>query len=267
MKLDRRAVLAIAAVSAALALGWIFWKRAGSDEAQLSEPLKKGPVIESVYGIGTITATRSFQLKFGVLGTVRKIFVREGDPVKRGQTLIEMDNGLQLSAPFSGTVTFLPVKVGETVFPQSVLLSVVDLHDRYIVVSLEQRAALRVRQGQSAKISFDSMRGETFEGKVESVYSNENNFLVRIGVPGLPPQILPGMTADVGIAVSEPREALLAPVLAIDGGKVYVKRGLGKPKAVEVRVGVADDVAAEIVSGEVHEGDRLVLQKSAGGGK
>ncbi len=254
------------AAAAVLALSGLLWFRGDrADKEIYSEPLRKGPVIESVYGIGTVTATRSFQLKFGVTSTVRKIFVREGDPVRKGQWLVETDNELRQSAPFSGTVTFLPVKVGETVFPQSVILSLVDLADRYIVVSLEQRAALRVRQGQKARVSFDSMRGETYDGIVEAVYSNENNFLVRIGISGIPSQILPGMTADVGIAVSAVRDSLLVPVAAIDDGKVYVKRGMGKPKAVEVRTGTVDGAWAEIVAGELREGDQLYLGKKGGG--
>lgn len=233
----------------------------------LSEPLKKGAIMESVYGIGTVTATRSFQQKFGVMSTVQDIYIKEGDHVRSGQRLALMSDGLVLRAPFEGTVTFLPVKVGETVFPQSVILNLVDLADRYIVVSLEQRGALRVRQGQKAKISFDSMRGETFDGSVEAVYSNDNNFLVRIGVSNLPPQVLPGMTADVGIGIAERKDVLLIPSAALSGTKVRVKRGLGKPKEVDVTVGIVDGSMAEIASGDVDEGDRLVLQKPSGSAK
>lgn len=229
-----------------------------SRNERVTEPLKKGSIVESVYGIGTVSPNRRFDLKLGVTSTIRRLYVQEGDQVKRGQLLVQLDD-VNFNAPFAGTVTSLPFKPGETVFPPAVVLSLVDLRDRYLLVSIEQRGALRVRPDQKARISFDSMRGEAYDGEVESVYSNDNNFLVRIDVSALPAQILPGMTADVAVAIAEHRDVLLAPVAAIDAGKVYVKRGAGGARAVEVKVGIADGTMAEIVAGDVHEGDRLVI--------
>lgn len=225
---------------------------------RVTEPLAKGSIVESVYGIGTVLPHRSFDLKVGVTSTIRRLFVQEGDQVRRAQRLVELDQ-VAFNAPFDGTVTLLPFKVGETVFANTTVLSLVNLRDRYLVVSLEQRGALRVRPGQKARISFDSMRGEAYDGAVESVYSNANNFLVRIDVSALPPQILPGMTADVAIGIAERHNVLLVLVVAIDAGKVYVKRGAGRPRAVEVKIGVADGTMAEVIAGDVREGDRLVI--------
>lgn len=257
----KRAAAVLVAGGLLLASGLAIRAKRMSSEV-FSEPIRRGAIIESVYGIGTVTATRSFQLKFGTTGTIQKLFVKEGDVVKRGDPLVTMD-GTLFSAPFDGTVTWLPLKVGENVFAQTVILSLVDLQDRYIVVSLEQQGALRVRNGQKARISFDNMRGEAFNGAVESVYSNGNNFLVRIGVTDLPPQILPGMTADVAIGIDEHPDVLLVPVAAIEEGKVTVKRGRGMLKAVAVKTGIVDGAMAEIVSGDLKEGDRLSLRKKA----
>lgn len=258
IRAHRLMTLLIAAVAIALTLALTL--RAGNSRGEtLSDPIAKGAIVESVYGIGTVTATRSFQLKLGVTSTIRRLFVKEGDQVKRDQRLVDLD-GVLFSAPFDGTITLLPFKVGETVFPQSVVLSIVDLQDRYALVTLEQQAALRVRRGQKAKLSFDSLRAESYDGQVEAIYSNDNNFLVRIGIASLPPQILPGMTADVAIGITEKRDALIIPVAAIDAGKVYVKRGIGTT-TVTVKTGIVDGAMAEIVSGELQEGERLVIRK------
>lgn len=250
-------ILVIAAVLAGVAgLGMLARNQQGDT---LSEPIQKGAIVESVYGIGTVTATKSFQLKLGVTSTIQRLLIKEGDQVKRGQPLVNLD-GVVFNAPFDGTITLLPFKVGETVFPQSVILSIVDLQDRYALVTLEQQAALRVRRGQKARLSFDSMREQSYDGLVEAIYSNDNNFFVRIGIAGLPPQILPGMTADVAIGISEHRDALIVPVAAIDAGKVYVKRGIGTT-TVEVKTGIVDGAKAEIVSGDLREGERVVIRK------
>ena len=233
----------------------------GRDFGPLTEPLRRGNVVESVYGIGTVTARKIFNLKLGVTSTVRELFVLEGDRVKRGRRLVTLDGTGTPVAPFDGTITALPVKPGETVFAQTPILTLVDLLDRYIVVSLEQRGAIRVRAGQPARLSFDSMREQSFEGKVESVYSQQGSFLVRIRVSGLPPQILPGMTADVAILIAEKKEVLLVPAAAIDGGRVYLGGGVGTPAPVEVKIGIVDGEMAELLSGDLKEGDRLSIRR------
>jgi multidrug efflux pump subunit AcrA (membrane-fusion protein) len=118
-----------------------------------------------------------------------------------------------------------------------------------------------LRRGQKARISFDSMRSEAFDGVVEAVYSNDNNFLVRIRTEELPAQILPGMTADIAISIREFKDVLLVPVAALHDGKVLVRNGPGHSREIEVKIGVVDAAMAEVVSGELREGDRLVIRK------
>jgi multidrug efflux pump subunit AcrA (membrane-fusion protein) len=132
------------------------------------------------------------------------------------------------------------------------------------LVNLEQQGAIRVRRGQVARLSFEGMRNQTFEGKVESVYSHDTNFLVRIDTSKLPPQVLPGMTADVAIGIQEHDDALLIPVAAMTADSVYLKRSTGGTKQVKVKTGIIDGAMAEVLSGDVHPGDRLVIQKKVG---
>ena len=127
---------------------------------------------------------------------------------------------------------------------------------------MEQQGALQVKKGQPVEISFDSIRQTTFHGVVEAVYSYDVNFLARIGVSGLTPNILPGMSADVAIQVAKHDSALLMPIAAYDKGYVWVKRGgHGLPKLTPVKLGIVDKDMAEIVSGNVHAGDRLVIKR------
>ena len=251
-------VLVLVVVSAAVVLAI----RVQRLEAEtLSAPIERGTIIESVYGIGTVEATRSFQLRTGVATTVEQLYVQEGDTVKRGQRLVRLSGVGTFSAPFAGTVTSLSYKVGETAFAQATILQLVDLSDRYLTVSVEQRGALRVQPGQKARINIEGMRDQYYEGVVESVYSHDNEFLVRIDVSKLPPAVLPQMTADVAIGIAEHENALLIPVSALSDGKVYVKRGGGKAKEVGVTIGIVDGEMAEVVGGELREGDQLVVRE------
>lgn len=226
----------------------------------LSEPIRKGTIIDAVYGIGTVAATRSYSIKPGLVLNIDTLFVKEGDFVRKGDRLLQIDYTLY-RAPFNGTVNFLPFKAGENVPSQLPALILTDLSDRYMVVTLEQQGALRVRAGQQAKISFDSMRTRSFDGVVESVYSYNGNFLARIDVSSLPKEVLPDMTADVAIVVRDVKDALLIPVAAYENGYVWAERGNTLPAKVEVKLGVVDGATAEVVSGDLNPGDRLMIHK------
>jgi membrane fusion protein, macrolide-specific efflux system len=233
------------------------------NDGSLTEPIGRGKIVDAVYGIGTVTANRSFSLKPGVVGTLSDLFVKEGDTVKKGQRLAQVDS-MTYHAPFDGIINYLPFKVGENVFPQVPILIVTDLLNRYMVVNMEQQGALRVRAGQKAKLSFDTLRNQNYDGVVQSVYSYSSNFIARIDVSKLPPEILPDMTADVAIVIGEHENALLAPIPALDGEAVWVKRGQGLPTKTPIKIGIVDEKMAEIVSGDVREGDRLLIRRKPG---
>ncbi|MGZ3741169.1 MAG: efflux RND transporter periplasmic adaptor subunit, partial [Bdellovibrionota bacterium] len=147
---------------------------------------------------------------------------------------------------------------GETIFAQTAIMTLVDLADTYLLVSLEQTGMLKVRTGQAAAVSFDGYRDKSFEGAVESVYSNGVDFLARISVKGLPPFIVPGMTADVAIVLQKKENVLLAPVAAIEGSSLSVFRS-GREAKVPVKVGLTDGAYAEIVDGDIKEGESALL--------
>lgn len=219
--------------------------------------VERGNILEGVYGIGTVTAKQSYELKVGVTSIIAELYVQEGDFVSKGQKLLRLESGTVFQAPFSGTITSLPNQVGEAIYPQQSLLTLTDLMQRYLVVSLEQQAAIRVIAGQKARLSFDSLRDQVFEGEVEAVYSHGTNYLVRIKTDDLPPQILPGMTVDVAIAIHEHKQVLLIPVAGLNAGQVMIKRQ-GKKHKVTVGVGTVDGSLAEITTGNIQEGDLIL---------
>ena len=221
---------------------------------------KTGPVIEAVYGRGTVVPTRSYQIKIGVISNIRKLFVKEGDFVKSGDPLIELEQIALFRAPFNGTVTAIPFKIGETVFPQIPILTFMDLKDRYITVSLEQQGALRVKKGQVARIIFESLRGQKFSGNVRAIFPTENQFTVHIDAKDLPLEILPGMTADVAIEIDRRENALLVPISAVNSGKIVIIRD-GKKIKTDVKIGVVDGEFGEVISGDIKATDSILLPK------
>lgn len=220
----------------------------------------RGPIVEAVYGLGTVTATKTFDLKFGVITNIEELYVTEGQKVEKGDKLLRILEGGVQRAPFAGTITALPFKVQETIFPQTTVLSLVDLSDLYVLVSLEQHSVLRVKPGQEARLSFENIRGDKVLGKVESVYPSNGQFYVRVNADHFPAGVLPGMTVDVAIEVSRRSDALLVPVAAVRSGKVIVLDGVRRKK-VDIKIGSIDGEWAEVVSGPLTTDDKLVLRR------
>lgn len=209
-------------------------------------PLVKGPIVEAIYGLGTVTSNREFRSKLGVSATLLKVFVKEGDRVKKGANLLKLSEQLTVTAPFDGTIISIPYKEGENVFPQAVLLWMVDLKDLYLSMTLEQSAALLVRKGQKVVLMFESQRNQKYSGTVDAVVPKDGQFVVNILVDSLPEGILPGMTADTSVTVGEKQDAILIPLKAIQGFKVKFKND-GKVQKQEVKLGVVSGNIAELL--------------------
>jgi multidrug efflux pump subunit AcrA (membrane-fusion protein) len=217
-----------------------------------------GPVVESVYAIGSVKSHDIYNLKVGVLTSVRKFYVKEGDLVKEGDRLLTLDSGVTLKSLISGVVTTIPVNVGETVSAQQTILSVVNLEKVYLEASLEQNGALKMKQGQKVLISFESFRSQTFSGVVQNIIPREGEFVVQVTVSDLPENILPGMNADLSIEINKKDKALLVPVGAISNGSLTLLRN-GKKEKVKVEIGISDSEFAEILSPELSADDEILM--------
>lgn len=220
---------------------------------------RRGEVVESIYGLGTVAADSIFRARVGVNLTVDKVFVKEGDTVRSGDPLIKLDQSF-IRSPIAGTVTQVLFKPGEMAPAQSTLLTVTNFNSLFLEVSLEQQSVLRVRKGQEALVSFESLRNEKLSGKVASVYARDNQFIVRIEMPTWPAGVLPDMTADTVIVAGKTANALLIPVKAIVGGQVTRIRN-GKKDRIPVKLDTMDGEWGEVVSGDVLETDELLIRK------
>ena len=216
----------------------------------------KGDLTEAVYGLGKVKSKSRYEVIVGVISTVRERFVNEGDLVEKGAPLIKTEEQATFRAPFRGTVTFVGHYEGETAVPSVPILRLEDLSNCEIELSLEQQSILRVKVGQPAKISFESLRGKILPGKVTAIFPREDEFLTRIAVEGLDATILPGMTADVTIEIGTIHDATLVPLAAVQNGMVNVRRE-GRWQKIKVDVGHIDGLSAEIKNGTLTTQDEI----------
>ncbi len=222
---------------------------------------KRADVIEAVFGMGKVKARDKFDVKIGILTKVLRVYVREGDSVERGETLISFETGAPYKSPINGHVTLVNINAGETALPQVPLIKVENLENLYIEVSLEQSSALKVKRDQVAKITFHDSNFGVIQGRVESIYPREEEFLVVINTATLPQAVLPGMSADVSIIVGTHQDSLLIPARALENDRVERIRD-GQSSTIKVKVGTSQGVWLQILEGDLKESDKLkVLHK------
>jgi membrane fusion protein, macrolide-specific efflux system len=124
----------------------------------------------------------------------------------------------------------------------------------------------RLKQGQTATVTFDALPGVTATGKVtqiEPVASTSNNVVqypVTVTFTEVPSQVRLGQTATVEVVVGRAENVIAVPSTAVStsGGQTTVTLlQNGRQTRTPVEVGVRGTTLTEIKSG-VSEGDQIV---------
>lgn len=218
----------------------------------------KGEIIEAVYGLGRVESEDNFEARAAILSYVEEFYVTKGQDVKKGERLFKTDQNRITYAPFEGRITDILVSVHENLFPQTIVLSLVNLNKLYLSVSLEQQGAMRIKKGLKAEVSFEFFRNTKLKGVIETIYPRKDEFIAKVKVENLPSEVLPGMTADVAFEIDRKQEATLIPAKAINNGHLVFKRD-GKKVKVPVEIGLVDLDQVEVLKPELNPDDEIIL--------
>jgi multidrug resistance efflux pump len=109
-----------------------------------------------------------YQLSASASGKLEKLYVSQGEDVKAGQILAQVENGSLIRSPIDGTVININLQEGDYVTPANILLVVANTSDIYITANVEETNILKIHPGQSTTVSLDAY-GQNFEGFVDVV--------------------------------------------------------------------------------------------------
>lgn len=187
----------------------------------------------------------------------------------------------EVRAPIDGTVTAVPIKIGETAVASatgiagSSLMTIADVGSIMAEVNVDEADVARVAVGQQAKVFPAAFPDQPLSGRVESVamapknalpgaQSQGRSYVVKLRLDDPKLALRSGMTCRVEIVVgnSAPRPAV--PIQAVlneeiaETGKdrervknvsyVYVVQD-GKVKKTTVELGLSDDANQEVTKG------------------
>lgn len=173
-----------------------------------------------------------------------------------------------IEAPFNGVVTDAYPISGDLVSAGSLAFQVDDLDNLLVDIEVSEVDVNRLAAGQTTYLVFDAVPDKEYQGEVIAVALAGNvqqgavNFRVTVQLVDSDEQVRPGMTAAVNIVVTELEDVLLVPnraVRVLDGQRVvYVLRN-GQQQAVVIQLGASSDSYSEVASGDLQEGDTIIL--------
>lgn len=172
--------------------------------------------------------------------------------------LEEQFAGTRVLAPFAGTVYRTEVKPGEITTQGAPVLWLADLTRLRVRANVDQVDLGRVAPGQTVRISSNAFADREWRAVVSEIVPHvvvkENRSVSESLALVEPPTdgLVPGMTVDVDIVVSDVANALQVPATAVhrDGGAtyVYVVAG-GRAHRTPVELGLQGVAAVEIAEG------------------
>jgi HlyD family secretion protein len=200
----------------------------------------------------------------------------------------------RITAPVDGVVIARRMDVGQTVaasFAAPTIFEIAqDLTKMHLDTNVDESDIGNISAGQEATFTVDAYPGRTFRGQVAEVRKapiNAQNVVtydVVISVSNPDLKLFPGMTANARIMTakldnaikvpnavlrSHPTPAMLTqlglPAATANKQQVYVVRG-GTLQAAPVTLGLSDGRYTAIASGDVHEGDQVVVRFTTGTG-
>ncbi|MEE2675138.1 MAG: efflux RND transporter periplasmic adaptor subunit [Myxococcota bacterium] len=195
-------------------------------------------------------------------------------------------------SPVDGIVLSKNVNVGQTVAASfqtpTLFLIAQDLTQMQVNADVSESDIGQVREAQSARFHVDAYPDRVFVGRVRQVRNspmsvqNVVTYDVVIDVDNSDLALRPGMTATVTLVTDTKADVLKVPLRALrfrpkstdssgwrekrvgdsssqHRSRLWIRGEGGMPSAVPIDTGVRDDEHVEVVSGEISEGDEVII--------
>ena len=188
-----------------------------------------------------------------------------------------------IRSPISGIVIARPVDIGQTVaasFQTPTLFQIAqDLKVMQIDTSIAEADIGKIKLQQEVRFSVDTFPDKNFSGKVKQIRLNPTiqqnvvTYNVVIAADNTEGTLLPGMTAHVQINTQRREQVMRVANAALrykpsdadlvnkDSNPKLYKVIQGKPASFNVKLGIADNLYTEIVSGDLKEGDEVITRE------
>lgn len=178
-----------------------------------------------------------------------------------------------LVSPIEGIVTAIDQPyAGVNIIPASATFTVIDPSSIYFRSQIDEEDVVRVKVGQSTKITLDSFSDQEIESKIKNIsftpIQGETATVYQIkfdlGLPNNDLKYRIGMNGDAKVKLAEAKNVLVVPIEAIfeeNGEKfVYLRTEKGKIEKRVIKTGLEDETNTEVNEG-LNEGETVIYEK------
>ena len=161
-------ILAIAAVFAA----WLMMFSKGTQSAVYTDVQAVTGDLETYYNFdGLVKAKRTQTITSAQAGTVRTVYVRQNEQVKKGAKLYRLDDGETVQADMAGEVTGLYIEEGSVVSAGETTAQIIDMSSLEVELKVDEYDVAAVTPGMPVQISVLATGGQ-FTGSVTALDRN-----------------------------------------------------------------------------------------------
>jgi RND family efflux transporter MFP subunit len=183
-----------------------------------------------------------------------------------------------ITAPFTGVITKRYANIGSLIqagtSSQTQAMPVVRLSQNNLLrlaLPVPESAVPLIHIGAPVDVKVSALN-RTFPGRVarfaNKVDQSTRTMKTEVDVPNPSLLLIPGMYAEVDLITQQHKNVLTVPVEALDGSgtatRVLTVQSSGTIQAVPVQVGIETPHQIEIRSGELKEGDDVVVGSKTG---
>ena len=241
----------------------------------LGAKTKKGQLLSSYYSpdiytaqedyLTALRATSDRQKQVDVLTRLRVMEVPDS-VIRDLEQSANLTPHIPLIAPIDGVVTDIGVRDGMYVTPSTLLYSIADLNQVWVIVDVFPDQISWMQKGARASMTVDAFPDKKWSGRVDYVYPELNaktrTLQIRLKFKNEDQLLKPNMFANVKInnrpvtgALTIPREALIP---SSEGYRVVKVTEKNHYQPVEVKLGLKTSKRVQIVEG-LEAGDEIVL--------
>lgn len=249
-------ILAIAAVFAA----WLMMFSKGTQSAVYTDVQAVTGDLETYYNFdGLVKAKRTQTITSAQEGTVRTVYVRQNEQVKKGAKLYRLDDGETVQADMAGEVTGLYIEEGSVVSAGETTAQIIDMSSLEVELKVDEYDVAAVTPGMPVQISVLATGGQ-FTGSVTALDKNgtasgDLSYYTAAVALESGEGVYPGMQISAKILREKAENAVLLRQDAIQFDEynkpyVYMRSADGKEVVqVGVSVGASDGIYCEITDG------------------
>ena len=217
-----------------------------------------GTISNSLSFSGSLALRDSATYTAGSAATVRAVYVKAGDEVKKGDRLVRLSSGVTSTADFDGRVNLVSVKKDDDVAAGDTLVQIADFQHMQVSFRIDEYDIGDVQVGDRCTVTATATE-KVFESRVETINyisSSTGNvaYYTATAYVDVDGDVYPGMQVTVTIPQEEAVDVVILKADALsftleNQAFVYKKNEEGTLEEVRVEVGVSNGNYVEIRSG------------------